>query len=270
METFMNRVSGNISKAFRLGKKNIRALAVLSLVLLWSCTTPIDAQRVQVGININLPSWAPYYDNANLVRYYYLPDIECYYDVRNREFIYMDDGEWMFGRTLPRNYAWFDLNNCFIVTLDARVVEPWRHFHYYVAHYPRYYYRTVYRDLYRGNKWHLRGFNENERKVVFNHRSEMEDYSRNRRNYDYRSESNNIRREDINSNREQNIRNDNRQGDDFRRSFPDRRVESTHPAEQVKYYGREVGRPVRVQRNMKRAEETKVNPGKEVKQNRQR
>lgn len=300
METFKHQITGNIRETLRLEKKSIRGLAILFVVFLWSCTTPIEAQRAEISLNINLPAWAPYYNNPNLVRYYYLPDIECYYDVVNREFIYMEDGEWMFGRSLPPVYAWFNLNNCFVVTLDARVVQPWRHFHYYVSHYPRYYYRTVYRDIYMDRERPLRGFNENEREVVFNRRSEMEDYSRNRRNYDYRREENNRfeNRRENEERREENNRFENRQENEDRRegnnrfennqenlvrqNFPERRVEPTQPAQPMNYYGREIGRPVRVQRNMKQAEgtrgnqkikanqETRVKQEKEVKENRQR
>jgi hypothetical protein len=284
MKTFKHQSTGNIRQTLLMEKKSIRGLAILSVVLLWSCATPIEAQRVEVGINFNLPSWAPYYNNPNLVRYYYLPDIECYYDVMNREFIYMEDGEWMFGRTLPPVYAWFNLNNCFVVTLDARVVQPWRHFHYYVAHYPRYYYRTVYRDIYMDRNRHLRGFNENERNVVFNHRSEMEEYSRSRKNNDYRREENNRfeNRRENEDRREGNNRFENNQENLVRRNSPERRVEPTQPAQPMNYYGREIGRPVKVQRNMKRAEETRGNQGtkanqetrvkqeKQVKEHRQR
>jgi hypothetical protein len=239
----------------RLLKKNSFALLAILFFALSSCSTPSLAQKANIQINIQLPSWAPEYNNNHLVRYYYLPDIECYYDVRDREFIYMEDGEWMFGRSLPPVYAWFDLSNCFIVALDTRVIEPWRHFRYYVAHYPRYYYRTVYRDRYRDREHPLRGFNENEREIVYNHRSEREDNS-----FDRRDESR----------REENNRSEERKEFEGKKDFPERRVESTHPSEPVKYYGREVGRPVRVQRNMKKSEEIKVREQKEVKQYRQR
>jgi len=255
MKISMNQVIVNIRKMQHPQKGNIRMLFVLFSIFLWSCTTTSVAQRAEVSFNINLPSWAPYYDNIDQVNYYYLPDIECYYDVRSREFIYMEDGEWMFGRSLPPIYAWFDLNNSFIVALNARVVEPWRHFHYYVAHYPRFYYRTVYRDRYMDHNHPLRGFNENARDVVYNHRSEREDNSFNRRD---------------DSRREENNRFENRPNNEVKRNFPERRVEPTHPAEPMKYYGREVGRPVRVQRNMKRVEETKERPAnKQAKPERQ-
>jgi hypothetical protein len=163
----------------------------------------------------------------------------------------------MFGRSLPRIYSWFDLNNSFIVALDARVIEPWRHFHYYVAHYPRYYYRTVYRDIYRDRDRPIRGFNENERNVVYNRRSDRDDNTYNRK-IDVGREENN--RKELQ--REVTNRNDNKQANEVRRDYPERRVEPTHPAEPVKYYGKDVGRPVKVQRNMKKSQDIKVKADK--------
>lgn len=104
------------------------------------------------------PPWAPAYENARGVRYYYLPDHEIYYDVWDHEFIYLDDGHWHFVRELPGPYATIDLTNEFVVVLNDRVYEPWMHHQYYVAHYPRYYYLSVYDGT---DARQVRGFNEN-------------------------------------------------------------------------------------------------------------
>jgi hypothetical protein len=236
------------------GRKYLAGLVFLFATIMLSTSTNADAQKVNIQVNIDLPSWAPYYDNPQLVRYYYLPDIECYYDVRNREFVYMEDGEWMFGRSLPPVYAWFNLNNCFIVALNSRVIEPWRHFHYYVAHYPRYYYRTVYRDRYMDRMRPIRGFNENERNIVFNKRSDRDEYERFHKNESRHEENNWF---------------ENRQGNEPRRDYPERRVEPTRPTEPVHYYGREVGKPVKVQRNMRKVQEIKVREDHGARSNRE-
>jgi hypothetical protein len=268
MKTSTQQTRYNFHSRYR---QTLRGLIVLSIAFLWSCNTPTTAQRVDIGVSIDLPDWAPYYNNANLVRYYYLPDIECYYDVRSREFIYMEDGEWMFGRNLPPVYAWFDLRTCFVVALDARVYQPWRHFHYYVAHYPRFYYRNVYRELNRNHNRPLRGFNENERAVVFNHREKSDD------NEDQRFRWNESRREENNYKKEENRyrkeginRSENKREDEAQHKVPEHQVEPTRPAQPMMYDGREIGRPVRVQKNMKRAEEIRVKPGMDVKQYRQK
>ena len=134
---------------------------VIIIVINFSCTVAYVPTYTP-----NVPDWAPSYSNINKVQYYYLPDLECYYDVAHHEFIYLEDNKWMFTSSLPSAYEWYDLNNCFTVVLDVRVNEPWKHFSYYVSHYPRYYYRTTYRSNYNRNEkvW---GFNENDRSPLY-------------------------------------------------------------------------------------------------------
>ena len=224
------------------GRSNAKYLITLAAILLLFCggSTVSYAQNIAVEAGIELPEWAPYYENANLVQYYYFPDIECYYDVRNRDFIYLEDGQWMFGRTLPPVYSWFDLYNCFVVALDYRVYEPWRHFHYYVAHYPRFYYRSVYKDIFSNHDRPLRGFNENERSVVYDRRTGVVNNGYVRRNA---------------PEHETTIRHENANINETRREYPERRVVPTHPSEPIKYYGRQVGQPVRVEKQMRRTED---------------
>lgn len=221
-------------------------LWILLVVLLFcgSCA-PTVGQNIGVSVHFDLPAWAPYYSNQNLVRYYYLPDIECYYDIMNREFIFLEDGQWVFSRVLPPAYAWFDLNTCFVVALNRSVDRPWRHFHYYLAHYPRYYYRSVFRDRYLDRSRHMRGFDENERSIVYNRREDMDNHPVVRKDE--------YRRYEYNRN-EDNHRQEERRGE-VRREQQERKAAPGNQAEPMKYYGREVGRPVKVQRYMKKASE---------------
>ncbi len=250
MTTLMEQTKENQWAAPRTARSIITGIVMIFFFFLCFGSLNTFAQKVSVNVNFELPVWAPYYENVNQVRYYYLPDIESYYDVRNREFIFMEDGEWMFGRTLPPAYRWFNLNNCFIVALDARVIMPWRHFHYYVAHYPRYYYRTIYRDRYRDRDYPLRGFDENERHEVYNHRYDRENSQVYRKN-DSRDGSYQ--------------RNENRSDNYSGQDFPDRRVSPTQPAEPVNYYGKKVGKPVKVQKNMKSSDDKGEKHGKREK-----
>lgn len=72
-------------------------------------TQPADAQiRVNANINIgNQPAWGPVgYDHVD---YYYMPDIDVYYSVPERRYIYLDGGKWLFASTLPGRYKGFNL-----------------------------------------------------------------------------------------------------------------------------------------------------------------
>lgn len=108
------------------------------------------------------PAWAPPYYTG--VRYYYLPDIEAYYDIRRGQFVYFRNGHWLFSSTLPGIYGSFDLFNGFVVSLNVGAVDPWRYHTRYVTRYPRYYYEEVY---YRKNIRDIRGYNENSRRPYY-------------------------------------------------------------------------------------------------------
>jgi hypothetical protein len=111
------------------------------------------------------PEWAPPYDNPAGVQYYYMPDIECYYDVWHHEYVYMDNGSWVFSPVLPAIFAGYDLFHGHVVVLDRMVHRPWMHHELYASHYPRYYHNEVYP----GKPGYSRpyGFDENSRKPLY-------------------------------------------------------------------------------------------------------
>lgn len=81
--------------------------------------------QVQVNINISSqPLWGPVgYDQA---AYYYLPDVEAYYNVSRGQFIYLNNGRWIFSSTLPPRYARFNLFDCYKVVINSPT--PYLHF----------------------------------------------------------------------------------------------------------------------------------------------
>lgn len=93
------------------------------------------SSRYSAG-NIVPPAWAPPYDNVDKIHYYYLPDLAVYYDVWRKEYIYMQNGRWIFSSGLPPDYYNYDLRNTFVVLLDSRVDRPWRRNEFYQSHYP--------------------------------------------------------------------------------------------------------------------------------------
>jgi len=64
----------------------------------------------QISVNVHLgtaPAWGPRgYDDA---RYYYLPDVEAYYDVNTSMFIYISGNTWIRRSYLPSRYRGYDL-----------------------------------------------------------------------------------------------------------------------------------------------------------------
>jgi hypothetical protein len=186
----------------------ITAVLAVSLSGLTSCDLP---SIITAGIQYSNPSWAPPYSPG--VRYYYMPDIETYYDLTDQEFVCLNNGQWLFSPTLPSMYSGYDLFNGFVISLNINVFQPWMHHQYYVSNYPRYYYHNVYKGIDFNT---IRGFNENDRKPIY------------------------WRQED--RDRMNDLRNNNRN---------ERRQEVTRPPQNTGYYGKRIGQPVKVTPRMK-------------------
>lgn len=97
-------------------KKTILALAI---VIAASMTAQTVQAQVRIGVNINIgqqPAWR--LSGYDYVEYYYLPDIECYYYVPKRQFIYMSDGRWVFSASLPYRYRNYNLYSGYKVVVN--------------------------------------------------------------------------------------------------------------------------------------------------------
>ncbi|QNA46026.1 hypothetical protein [Lacibacter sediminis] len=77
------------------------------------------AQKADAQININLglqPAWGP--AGYQHVDYYYLPDIETYYYVPSKQFIYLNNGKWIYSAGLPSRYRTYNLYNGYKVVVN--------------------------------------------------------------------------------------------------------------------------------------------------------
>ena len=113
----------------------MKTLKLIALGIILSVSGAIHAQ-VSIHVNIGSPpSWGPagYSD----VDYYYLPDIEVYYDIHTTQFIYFDDGRWIRSRYLPRPYRNYDLYKGYKVVLSNYHGE--RPYIYFNNHRVKYY-----------------------------------------------------------------------------------------------------------------------------------
>jgi len=81
-------------------------------------TNHLQAQ-VSVSVNIgNQPAWAPQgYDDA---QYYYLPDLDMYYDVPAHQFIYLSNRRWVRTAVLPPAYRHYDLYKIHKVVVNEK------------------------------------------------------------------------------------------------------------------------------------------------------
>lgn len=93
--------------------------------------------QAQVSVNVNVgapPAWGPV--GFSNVHYYYLPDVQAYYDIRATQFIYIKNGKWFRSRYLPGNYRNYNLYNGYKVVLnDYHGSHPYYHFNTHKAKY---------------------------------------------------------------------------------------------------------------------------------------
>jgi hypothetical protein len=94
--------------------------AILKTILAGVIVLSIHAgTQAQVSVNINVgnqPAWGP--TGYNHVDYYYLPDVESYYDVSTGQYIYQEGGRWIFARNLPARYRNYDLYSGYKVVVN--------------------------------------------------------------------------------------------------------------------------------------------------------
>lgn len=90
----------------------------------------VNQAIAQVSVNVNLgtpPAWGP--AGYTEVEYYYLPDLEMYYDVHQTQFIYFSGGRWVRTTYLPRRYRGYDLYGGYKVVLsDYHGPAPYTYF----------------------------------------------------------------------------------------------------------------------------------------------
>jgi hypothetical protein len=98
----------------------------IALIALFAGLFAFNRVSAQVSVSVNIglqPIWGPVgYDHAD---YYYLPDIDGYYDVPGHVFVFFDHGAWVRTAELPPRFAHFDLYHAYKVVLNER--DPWMH-----------------------------------------------------------------------------------------------------------------------------------------------
>lgn len=111
---------------------------ILSAAILLGCFTVKTATaQVSVSLGVNIgsqPAWGPVgYDYAN---YYYMPDIDTYYDVPTHQYVYFENNVWVHRGYLPVRYRHYNLYNGYKVVINDR--NPWLRHDVYRARYVGY------------------------------------------------------------------------------------------------------------------------------------
>ncbi len=112
--------------------KYFKSLIIATFLILFS------SAQAQVAVNVNLgspPVWGPAITPE--VEYYYLPDVESYYDIRASRFIYRNNGVWIRSKSLPVRYRSYDLyKGRTVIINDYRGPKP---YYYFKKHKVKYY-----------------------------------------------------------------------------------------------------------------------------------
>lgn len=99
-------------------------------------TNQSEAQvRVNVNLNIGRPNWG--LPGNQVGDWYYLPEIDTYYDIPGRQFVYFDRGRWVYANQLPYMYRDYNLSRGYKVVLNDN--RPFMRADVYRKKYNRYY-----------------------------------------------------------------------------------------------------------------------------------
>ncbi len=114
-------------------------MKTLKLFLFVTALFLAAATQAQVSVNVNIgspPMWGP--AGYSEVQYYYLPDVEAYYDVPSSNFIYLERGIWVHRTYLPKRYRNYDLYNGYkVVMTDYHGNTPYIHYKEYKHKYAK-------------------------------------------------------------------------------------------------------------------------------------
>jgi hypothetical protein len=92
----------------------------------------------QFSVSVNLGSRPQYHNRyENQVSYYYLPEIEAYYDVNSEVYIYNGPRGWVRTSYLPDYCRNYDVNNGYKVAVNYNGRSPYVNFNYDRQRYSR-------------------------------------------------------------------------------------------------------------------------------------
>jgi len=124
-------------------------MKALRLILFGLMLCTAGAAQAQISVSVHMgvpPPWGPV--GFNSVQYYYLPDVEAYYDVRSSMFIYFGGGRWIHSAHLPGQYRNYDLYHGYKVVMpDYHGNAPYTHFREHQVKYGKGYHGNYQRTI---------------------------------------------------------------------------------------------------------------------------
>ncbi|MDG2431695.1 hypothetical protein [Flavobacterium sp.] len=103
--------------------KTLKLIAA-GIILLGTTTS-----NAQLSVNINVGTPVQRIAPVVVTDYYYLPDIQTYYDVRHNQYIYQERGNWRRTAYLPVKYRNYNVRSGYRVAInDYHGNQPYRNF----------------------------------------------------------------------------------------------------------------------------------------------
>jgi len=103
----------------------MKKITFITALLLSSLLYKTSTAQVHINYRENIreqPVWGPVgYDH---VEYYYMPDIDAYYYVPSRQYIYQERGRWVFASSLPHRYRNYNVYTGYKVVVNEQ--RPYR------------------------------------------------------------------------------------------------------------------------------------------------
>ena len=129
-------------------KFSLKPLCAALLGSFLVAAAPAAQAQVSVNVNVGRPAWGPAVPAE--AQYYYIPEIDGYYDLYSQQYIVFQDGYWV---PLPELYG-YDPYQFHPVVIAYRGREPWVQRDYY----HRYYAYQPYRPYYGGRNGYGAGY----------------------------------------------------------------------------------------------------------------
>lgn len=114
----------------------MKTLKLIPLLFVFMVIQKTDAQ-VSLNVSFNIgsqPAWGPV--GYDYVEFYYLPDIEAYYWVPSRQFVYISNGRWVFTNYLPARHRGYNLYTGYKVVINEP--KAWKQYHNHRVRYVSY------------------------------------------------------------------------------------------------------------------------------------
>ena len=103
--------------------------AVLTVVAL--AVAPVAQAQVNVNVNVGAPAWGPPVPAGT--QFYYIPEIDGYYDLYAQQYIVFRNGQWVPVAVIEG----YDPRVFHPVVLDYRGRQPWAYVNAHRERYPR-------------------------------------------------------------------------------------------------------------------------------------